>query len=199
MPANGLRMVPDPSRLSEHACPVPPGAFVRCSKLVHRATPLGMSKGKSRFSSPDNRFHLLYVARDLSTAIAEAVVRDRFVTQVERHLTQSDIDIWGACTIESHRALRVLDLRGDSSFQIGISTDIIGAKAHEESQKFSQFIYDSTDFDGIIYPSRLTRRDCIAIYDRAAASALGASPIIELSRLVKLESALNELAIKLVA
>ncbi|MER9445746.1 RES family NAD+ phosphorylase [Mesorhizobium sp. M0340] len=37
-----------------------------------------MGFGQSRFASPDRSFMVLYVARDLATAIAETIVRDRF-------------------------------------------------------------------------------------------------------------------------
>ncbi|WID99969.1 RES domain-containing protein (plasmid) [Bosea vestrisii] len=37
-----------------------------------------MGFGQTRFSSPDRAFRLVYIARDLATAIAETIVRDRF-------------------------------------------------------------------------------------------------------------------------
>ena len=46
--------------------------------LGFRNTPLGMGFGKTRFASPVDSFTLVYIAQDLATSIAEAIVRDRF-------------------------------------------------------------------------------------------------------------------------
>ncbi|SLK13268.1 hypothetical protein [Novosphingobium mathurense] len=43
---------------------VEPSAYLRCTPIAHRATPLGMGYGKTRFASPDDRFKLLYIAED---------------------------------------------------------------------------------------------------------------------------------------
>ncbi|WP_332313501.1 hypothetical protein [Mesorhizobium comanense] len=36
-----------------------------------------MGFGQTRFAAPDNSFQLIYLARNLTTAVAETVVRDR--------------------------------------------------------------------------------------------------------------------------
>ncbi|WP_404943692.1 RES family NAD+ phosphorylase [Rhizobium ruizarguesonis] len=43
-----------------------------------------MGFGKTRFSSPRDKFRLLYLAQDPATAIAETIVRDRFQGKAER-------------------------------------------------------------------------------------------------------------------
>ena len=53
----------------------------------------GMGLGKSRFSSPKNRFRLLYLAQDPTTAVAETIVRDRFEGASERLLLAEEFDI----------------------------------------------------------------------------------------------------------
>lgn len=176
-----------------------PDAYLRCTPWAHRATPLGMGFGKTRFASPTDAFKLLYVAKDLPTSIAEAIVRDRFEGVTPREMSLSDFTDWGVCEVSASSPLRVLDLRGDGCFQLGISTDIVGAKAQDESREFSQTIYDTTDLDGILYHSRLRQRDCVAIYERAVSAKLAADPVVELETLKDLVPSLKLLKIDLIS
>ena len=175
-----------------------PGAYIRCTPVVHRAVPLGMGYGKTRFSSPTNSFKLVYIAVDLPTAIAETVIRDRFEGTTSRRLMTSEVVPWGACRVDATRYLRVLDLREAGCFELGISTDIVGAKAHDEARAFSQALYDQTDLDGIVYYSRLLRRNCVAVYDRAVSAKLQAGAVEELVRLADLVPAFRRLRVDLI-
>jgi hypothetical protein len=85
--------------------------YLRCTPWIRRSTPLGMGYGKTRFSSPADRFKLLYAASDLATSIAETVVRDRFEGAVLRELDIADVRAWGVCEIDTCIPLRMLDLR----------------------------------------------------------------------------------------
>lgn len=176
-----------------------PTAYLRTTPWAHRATPLGMGFGKTRFASPVDAFKLVYIAKDLPTSIAEAIVRDRFEGAAARVLTMADISDWGVCAVDATARLRVLDLRKDGCFQLGISTDIVGAKAQDEARTFSQALYDTTDLDGILYHSRLRKRDCVAVYDRAVDTKLAAEPVVELETLMALVPALRTLKIDLIA
>ena len=177
---------------------VQPEIYLRCTPLKHRADPLGMGFGDTRFASPTARFKLLYIAKDLPTAIAEAVVRDRFEGTTTREITRSDIAGWGACEVDATRYLRLLDLRKDGCFRLGISTDIVGAKSQDEARAFSQELYDTTDLDGILYHSRLRKQNCAAVYDRAVAPSLVARPVVELQALAALVPALRSLKVRLI-
>jgi hypothetical protein len=174
-----------------------PIAYLRCTPWTHRATPLGMGYGKTRFASPTDQFKLLYIAEDLATGIAETVVRDRFEGAAIRELDITDIRPWGVCQVDAVAPLRVLDLRRDGCFKLGISTDIVGAKAQDQSRTFSQMLYDTTDLDGILYHSRLRRRNCVAVYDRAVSSTLRPGAVVELETLARLAPALRALKIML--
>lgn len=176
-----------------------PAALLRCTSLVHRATPLGMGYGNTRFSSPTDSFKLLYTAEDLATALAETVIRDRFEGTTTRKIMPSDVVTWGACEVDAVQYLRVLDLRRDGCFRLGISTDIVGAKAHNEARAFSQHLYDATDLDGIIYHSRLRRKNCVAVYDRAVPAKLRASEVVDLVALADLVPALRKLQVELIS
>jgi hypothetical protein len=174
-----------------------PDAYLRCTPWAHRVTPLGMGFGDTRFASPTRSFKLLYIAQDIATSIAEAVIRDRFEGKIDRELVDADLAGWGVCEVSAKRELRLVDLRKDGCFKLGISTDIVGAKAHDEAKAFSQELYATTDLDGILYHSRLRRRNCMAIYDRAVPSLDGGT-VVELERLSTLVPALRSLKIKLI-
>lgn len=175
-----------------------PDAYLRCTPWAHRATPLGMGFGDTRFASPTRSFKLLYIAQDLATSIAETVVRDRFEGQIDRELVDADIADWGVCEVAAKRYLRLLDLRRDGCFKLGISTDIVGAKSHDEAQAFSQELYDTTNLDGILYYSRLRRKNCMAVYDRAVPTGLDASAVVQVERLAALVPALRTLKVELI-
>ena len=94
--------------------------------------------------------------------------------------------------------LRLLDVRTAGCFLLGVSTDITGAKAQDEARQFSQAVFDQTDLDGILYLSRLTRRACVAVSDRAVTSKLDVGSVHELETLAALVPALAELRIVLI-
>ena len=54
-------MTLDPAILKRLSVSVTVTDYVRIIARVHAATPLGMGPGRSRFSSPRNRFHVLYL------------------------------------------------------------------------------------------------------------------------------------------
>ncbi|RWM85603.1 MAG: RES domain-containing protein [Mesorhizobium sp.] len=76
----------DPKVVAELAIPFHPKAFLRVMPKVHAATPLGMGFGQSRFAAPDRSFQVIYLARNIATAVAETVVRNRFEGKVRRIL-----------------------------------------------------------------------------------------------------------------
>ncbi len=191
-------MALDPKTLKSLTRQVEPADYLRCTPWARRRTPLGMGFGETRFASPSKAFKLLYVAEDLATSIAEAIIRDRFEGKIARVLAQSDVDDWGVCAVSATRPLRLLSLRGDACFKLGISTDIVGAKGHDEARAFSQELYDTTDLDGIVYHSRLRKKNCMAIYDRAVARGLSAQPVVQIERLAGLVPALKSLKTQLI-
>jgi hypothetical protein len=191
-------MALDPKILKSLTRQVEPADYLRCTPWVRRKTPLGMGFGDTRFASPSNAFKLLYIAEDLATSIAEAIIRDRFEGKTARVLAQSDVDDWGVCAVSAIRPLRLLSLRGDACFKLGISTDIVGAKAHDEARAFSQELYDRTDLDGIVYHSRFRKKNCMAIYDRAVTPGLRAQPVVQIERLAALVPALKSLKTQLI-
>jgi hypothetical protein len=60
MTSRELRL--DHAVLASLAIAFQPLGYYRVTPLAHRATPLGMGFGRSRFSSPDDGFKVLYLA-----------------------------------------------------------------------------------------------------------------------------------------
>jgi hypothetical protein len=54
--------------------------------MAHATTPLGAGFGATRFASPTKAFKVIYLAQNLTTGIAETLVRDRFQGRARRKL-----------------------------------------------------------------------------------------------------------------
>ncbi|ORE87547.1 RES domain-containing protein [Aurantimonas sp. 22II-16-19i] len=174
-------------------------SYVRIVPRRHAETPLGMGSGKSRFSSPKNRFRLLYLAQDPTTAVAETIVRDRFEGASERLLLAEEFDVYAIVRIRNPVPLFLLDLRHEGASLLGVSTDAVRAKAQAAGRRVSQEIYDQTAFDGIVYMSRITNRQCVAVYDRAVDGRLEAeAPAVDLPRLASLPTIVKALHLTVV-
>ncbi len=170
--------------------------YVRILPRAHAATPLGMGFGKTRFSSPRDRFKLMYLAQDVKTAVAETIIRDRYEGTSERVLLREELDLYSITSVRNTRPLLLLDMRHEGANLLGIPTDAVRAKAQTRGRRFSQELYDQTNLDGIVYMSRITNKQCLAIYDRAVETGLEAdSPARDLPQLGSLASAIKDLHI----
>jgi hypothetical protein len=161
----------------------------------HRSTPANAGFGSSRFSSPSGAFRVLYAADSFATAFAEAVVRDRFEGKTRRFLYRSHLEQLCVTSLSSSHELALLDLRGGTGYEVGVDTDASRARAHTSGQALSEAVHaDMPDIDGILFNSRLTTGDCVAIYDRAF-TALSGSPPIALIQATLLPDELTRLGI----
>jgi hypothetical protein len=184
--------------LSELAVQFELDGWLRIMPDLHRATPLGTGHGPSRFSSTDSSFTLLYAALNLSTALAERIVRDRFQGRQERVIATDELEAFAAAAVSTLTPLRLLDLRTSGATRLGIPTDAVRGRAQLAGRRFSQQLYDTTDFDGIVYMSRITNAECIAVYDRAIVAKLDpACRVEDLMRLARLVPALAALNVTL--
>ncbi|RRD22022.1 hypothetical protein ECB98_21865 [Brucellaceae bacterium VT-16-1752] len=96
-------------------------------------------------------------------------------------------DRYSIAVIRNPKPLFLLDLRYEGASLLGISTDTVRAKAQAAGRRLSQEIYDQTEFDGIIYMSRITNKECVAVYDRAVHLNLETdAPALNLTRLSSL-------------
>lgn len=154
-----------------------------------------MGFGSSRFSSPGRSFKLLYLAQDIATAIAETIVRDRFEGVAKRVLDRSEIEDWAVTEVSATSPLLVLDLRKTGLLRLGVSTDAARAKSHREGQAMSEALHAGFAVDGLLYASRLTGADCLAVYERAVQAKLSAGLTVELVRHAELVPALMSLGV----
>ncbi|MDP3411088.1 RES family NAD+ phosphorylase [Bosea sp. (in: a-proteobacteria)] len=187
----------DPRIVSDLALAFQPRAYLRVMPVAHMRKPLGMGFGHSRFSSPSQAFKLLYLARDLATAIAETIVWDRFEGEIDRVLDEGEIENWAVAEVTATAPLTVLDLRTTGLLRLGVSTDAARAKEHREGRELSEAVYDPFAIDGLLYASCLTAADCVAVYDRAVSEKLTSSPAVELIRQADLLYALRSIGVSI--
>ncbi len=191
-------MILDPNVLADLAVAITPKAYVRVTPIAHAATPLGTGFGVTRFASPTKAFKVIYIAQDLTTAVAETLVRDRFQGRAQRKLLDVEAALWGMTEMNAGAPLTLIDLRTTGLVRLGVSTEAARGKAQGQGRKLSQAIHDQTDAQGLIYNSRLTGGACICIYDRAL-PGLVATPVVEVTRLAGFVDALRELNVTLIA
>ncbi len=172
--------------------------YRRIIPSIHIGTPLGVGPGHSRFSGKAGNFCVLYAARDLATAISETVIRDRFEGNADRRLFIEELNERVVVHLRSNLPLRLVDLRKGGCLKLGISTEIAGAKGFEEAQRFSQFLHDHSTVDGILYASRLTGENCVAIFNRAIPSRLSDMRTVPLVQLKNLLTTLASLKVQLI-
>ncbi|WP_139197026.1 RES family NAD+ phosphorylase [Roseivivax marinus] len=191
----------DPAVISDLTRSVRPERWVRVMPARHKTTQLGAGFGSSRWSSPTDAFKVIYIGQEIDASISETVIRDRFeaLPPTDRKLNLSEITSWAITEIRCQETLKILDLTGSGAFRLGLNTDAVGARAHEAGQAFSEVLHaDFPDLDGIMYPSRLTRGRCIAVYDRSIKRCLEADPAIGLERVPSLGMILSDLSITLI-
>ena len=191
-------MILDPNVLADLAVAITPKAYVRVTPMAHAATPLGAGFGVTRFASPTKAFKVIYIAQDLTTGVAETLVRDRFQGRARRRLLDVEAALWGATEVSAGAPLTLIDLRTTGLVRLGVSTEAARGKAQAQGRKLSQAVYDQTDAQGLIYKSRLTGGACICIYDRAL-PGLAATPVVEVTLLAGFVDALRELNVTLIA
>lgn len=185
-------------RLRERTTNLDLTGFVRIIPRQHEATPLGMGFGKTRFASPKDAFKLVYVAEGSCIALAETLVRDRFQGRTTRKISEDEFDAWSICEINTRESLTVLDLHDPACNLLNVPTDVVHARNQKAGRRFSQDLYEQTALDGILYPSRMQGRPCVAVYDRAVAKLALQGRAIGLPLLASLASDLKELRVTLI-
>lgn len=173
-----------------------PKDFMRVTPWAYAATPLGMGFGLTRFASTNETYKVLYLGSDLTTSVAEAIVRDRFQGKAKRAIEGAEINLWGVTAVTARSPLALIDLRSTGLVKLGVSTEAARGKAQSQGRKLSQVVHDGTDFDGFLYQSRLTSADCVCVFERAVPQ-LSASPVQKLIQQPGLIQALTALEVAL--
>lgn len=167
----------DTARIAARTFAVRIRAWPRIFPERHKATPCDAGHGSSRFSSPGRIFRVLYAASDFPTAFAEGVVRDRFEGKPRRYLYRPFLEGLIVAEISTNHPLQLLDLTGSGAYELGVDTDIKGARSHLAGQRFAEALHAQTSTDGILFQSRLTASSCIAIFDRAFTGLSAPDPV----------------------
>ncbi|MER9387802.1 RES family NAD+ phosphorylase [Mesorhizobium sp. M0435] len=181
----------DPKVVADLALPFWPKAYLRVMPKAHAATPLGMGFGQTRFAAPDNSFQLVYLARNLATAIAETIVRDRFEGRAKRVLDITEVEDWVVSEVSAREPITVIDLRTTGLFKLGVTTNAARAKQQAAGRRLSKALHDRFVVDGVLYSSRLTSAECLAVYDRAVNSKLQSTAAVSLAQHAGLIAALT--------
>ena len=110
---------------------------------------------------------VIYLARDITTAIAE-------VFQQERLIDRAEGQPW-LVSSELSRDLSLLDLSGTFPLRAGGSMKLVsGPTVH--ARAWSRGFHDAyPDAHGLLYPSSLTNRPAVVLYERASTP----SPFVE--------------------
>lgn len=135
----------------------------------YQASPLGTSRGDSRFCTCNAGYTVLYSSPDFATVFIETVMRDRFTRGRKREVDLKEITerVWVHIGPKPGEVLTLLDLRGDGCARIGAPTDVVRARNHAAGRAFAKAIYaEHTEIDGLLYPSRLTGQDVYGVFDR---------------------------------
>ncbi|NKC05435.1 RES family NAD+ phosphorylase [Ochrobactrum haematophilum] len=150
-----------------------------------------MGFGQTRFAASDNSFQLIYLAGNLATAIAETVVRDRFEGKAKRVLDITEVEDLVVLEVSARAPLTVVDLRTTGLLKLGITTTAARAKGQTVGRRLSKALYDHFAVDGVLYSSRLTSAECLAVYDRAVKPKLQSTAAVSLARHADLVTALT--------
>jgi hypothetical protein len=111
-------------------------------------------------------------------------------------LDETEIENWAVAEVAATSTLTVLDLRTTGLLRFGVSTDAARGKAHVEGRKLSEAIYGAYAVDALLYSSRLTAANRLAVYDRAVPK-LNSTAAVPLLRHPDLIPALNSLGVKI--
>ena len=171
-------------------------SWLRISPYHHHETPLAAVAVPSRFIPSGEIFGGLYAAMNMTTAIAETIVRDNFehVSMSERVIYSEEVGDCCIAEISTKRQLKLLNLTGPNAFRLGISTDTVSAKHYGDGQEVSKNLYRAfPHIDVILYDSRLSKEQCVVVYDRAIPKKLMTGQVMRLSETGSIVTALDEI------
>ena len=161
--------------------------------------PIGMGRGKSRFSSPNGEYKILYAAAKLKTAIRETLIRDKFDNKKTRQMPRFKILEYACTTLRTTQNLNVLDLTGGSTTNVGIPSVVRHSKYYTRSRRFALEVYNEMPLvNGFCYLSRLDDNMCFAIFDRAVYHKIEVNQTDSLISVLGFRDSIKELRISII-
>lgn len=78
-----------------------------------------------------------------------------------------EVEDWAVAEVSAAEPLTVIDLRTTGLLKLGVTTNAARAKQQAAGRRLSKALYNHFAVDGVLYSSRLTSAECLAVYDRA--------------------------------
>jgi hypothetical protein len=147
------------------------------SRMAYRNKPLRYGRnGANRYDSPMRSYGVLYLGRDLPTALMESVFhKHQWLMDANRSITLAEIQGRMVRAVGVLKELRLADLTatGVMARCFGLNLEQLAARNYTHTQQVSVQIHAVREknkplFDGILYPSRNNYPAAsIALFDRA--------------------------------
>ena len=170
----------------------------RIIPIKYQNDPVGMGKGTSRFSAPNQEYKILYAAQTLHTAIRETLIRDKFDNKEIRQIPLFKILALASTVLKTNEQLNVLDLTDGGATNVGIPSSVRHSKGYSRSRLFALEVYNEMpQIDGFRYVSRLDDSLCYAIFDRAVARKLVSTRTMSLSGTPEFRDAVSKLNVSI--
>ena len=149
------------------------------SRVAYRATPLYFGRdGTNRYDAPARDYGVLYLGRDLPTALMESVFhKHQWDRDTKRSIALAEIDsrLVRAVGVVSDLLLADITASGVMAGYFGLNLEQLVSRGYVHTQQVSGQIHAMRDtdddaplFDGVLYPSRNNYPSAsIALFERA--------------------------------
>jgi len=148
------------------------------SRVVYRGTPLHYGRdATNRYDDPAKHYGVLYLGRDLPTALMESVFhKHQWDRDTKRSMALAEVQSRLVRAVGVVDDLRLADLtaEGVMAGYFGLNLEQLTTRGYEHTQQVSRQIHAMRDaddvplFDGVLYPSRNNYPAAsIALFDRA--------------------------------
>ena len=148
------------------------------SRVVYRNKPLYYGRdGTNRYDAPARNYGVLYLGRDLPTALMESVFhKHRWDKDTKRSIALAEVESRLVRAVGVLEALHLADLTADGVMAgyFGLNLEQLASRSHTHTQQVSGQVHamlggdDAPLFDGVLYPSRNNYPAAsIALFERA--------------------------------
>jgi len=122
----------------------------------------------NRFDAPGGEFGTLYVAKNLTGAFVETVLR-----RANRIVARTFVDQKAFSVLRPTRELTLVQVHGEGLVQLGVTNDICAGDIYAPSQALALALYQTYGLDGIAYRARHNNDEiCYALNDRIGVDEL---------------------------
>jgi len=157
----------DPCELLQHV-----------SRVAYRGEPLYYGRdGTNRYDDPAKRYGVLYLGRDLPTALMESVFhKHQWDQDAKRSIALAEVQSRLVRAVGVVDDLRLADLtaEGVMAGYFGLTLEQLASRDYTHTQRVSARVHAMVDadglplFDGVLYPSRNNYPSAsIALFERA--------------------------------